>query len=88
MAPLVTSGEADSGDFAKLYDRVATAQKRPQRYATQVRCLAALRLLGDLESPNVDEARRSIGMTEPEWKRKPGSGSTSLAERTAATRSR
>jgi hypothetical protein len=59
MEPLVKIGEVAGKDFAFLFDRVALAQGRPQRYGTQ--------LDGDdiapLEDPKrVDERRRSVGL--------------------------
>lgn len=59
MEPLVKTGEVAGKDFAYLWDRVALAQGRPQRYGTQFE--------GDdiapLEDPkNVDARRKSLGL--------------------------
>lgn len=38
MEPLVSTGEIDASDFAYLFDRVAVAAGRPQRYGSQGWC--------------------------------------------------
>jgi len=40
LEPLVAEGEAPSRNYAYLYDRLAVAENRPQRYGTQGRCAA------------------------------------------------
>lgn len=40
LEPLVAEGEVPAANYAYLYDRVAVAEDRPQRYGTQGRCVA------------------------------------------------
>lgn len=40
LEPLVAEGEASSGNYAYLYDRIAVGENRPQRYGTQGICVA------------------------------------------------
>lgn len=40
LEPLVAEGEVASSNYAYLYDRVAVAENRPQRYGTQGQCAA------------------------------------------------
>lgn len=59
MEPLVQAGEVAGKDYAYLWDRVAIAEGKPQRYGTQ--------LEGDdiapLEDPaNVDARRKAVGL--------------------------
>ena len=59
MEPLVKTGEVTGKDYAYLFDRVAVAEGRAQRYGTQ--------LSGDdfapIEDPaNVDARRKSVGL--------------------------
>lgn len=65
ISPLVTLGEVDAQSYALLFDRVAVAQNRPQRYATQIRdCEGGRRIPPTaLENPEaVDERRASVGL--------------------------
>lgn len=61
---LVPLGETKPSNFAYLWDRVAVAEGRPQRYGTQGRCVGS----GEwephaIEDPaRVDELRRSVGL--------------------------
>lgn len=64
MEPLVAAGEASGSNYALLWDRVALAEKRPQRYATQFDttkdgCLAASRTE---DHPGVDRRRAAMGL--------------------------
>lgn len=66
MEPLVTKHEASGKDYAYLFDRVALAQGRPQRYATQFTqgkggCLVARRT----EDPAGIGARRAAAGIPP-----------------------
>lgn len=59
MEPLVATGDVAGKDFAFLFDRVALAYGRPQRYGTQFDGDD----LAPLEDPKrVDERRRSVGL--------------------------
>jgi len=56
-------GEADPESFAKMYDRVAIAEGRLQRYGTQFDCVDGYIAPFPLEDPsNVDARRRAIGL--------------------------
>lgn len=59
MAVLVEKGEAKAKEYAYLWDRVAIAQNRPQRYATQGACQGSHWEPADLEEPEQIEARRA-----------------------------
>lgn len=60
MEPLVTIGEVTGTDFAYLYDRIAVAEQRPQRFGTQ---FGADREPRPIEDPaHVDERRASVGL--------------------------
>ena len=72
MEPLVEKDEVHAKNFAYLYDRVAVADERPQRYATQGRCVGKgtwePRELEDAE--NVDALRAEVGLgTLEEYKK-------------------
>lgn len=59
MEPMVKTGEVSARNYAYLYDRVAVADKRPQRWGTQFE--------GDKPFPiedeaNVDARRKAIGL--------------------------
>lgn len=64
MSPLVARGEVAGSDFALLFDRVALADKRPQRYGSQYEtapegCLRP----SAIENPaGVDARRKAVGL--------------------------
>jgi hypothetical protein len=64
LEPLVPKGETDGRDFALLFDRVALAEKRPQRYGSQFEsgpggCMRP----SPIEDPaGVDARRKSAGL--------------------------
>jgi hypothetical protein len=61
---LAKVGEADPESFAKMYDRVAVALGRPQRYGTQFHCIDGFTTPFPLEDPaDVEARRRAIGLT-------------------------
>jgi hypothetical protein len=65
LEPLAKVREARPEDYARLYDRVATIDRRPQRYGTQgTTCRAGKYAVpDDLEAPEGLEARRaSVGL--------------------------
>ena len=65
LEPLVAVGEVDGQSFALMYDRLALAEGRPQRYGSQVACQNNQWVVLDLEAPqSVDERRREIGFTQ------------------------
>lgn len=65
LEPLAKSGEARPEDYARLYDRLATVDGRPQRYGTQGTTCHEGRyaIPTDLEAPkSVDARRASVGL--------------------------
>jgi hypothetical protein len=63
LEDLVPLGETSPSNYAYLYDRVARAQGRPQRYGTQGVCVGATWEPHPLEDPEaVDELRSSVGL--------------------------
>lgn len=67
IEPLVTTREARPDDYATLYDRLATVDKRPQRYGTQgTTCKdGKYAVPADLEAPEGLEARRAAVGLQP-----------------------
>jgi hypothetical protein len=67
MEPLLAANEVDKGDYALLWDRVAVAEGRPQRYATQASDCDGDRYVTprDLEDPAGLDARRAAMGLEP-----------------------
>jgi hypothetical protein len=61
---LVGKGEIDDAEYALLYDRVALDfDHKPQRYGTQVMCVAGKWLPKETEAPeHLDERRKSVGL--------------------------
>lgn len=65
LEPLVALGEVSGPSYALMYDRLALAEQRPQRYGSQVACQDGRWVAMYLEAPEaVDERRRAIGFTE------------------------
>lgn len=63
---LVASRETDVRNYAYLYDRVAVAEGREQRYGTQGRCVAPGRWEPHpIEDPTNVDARRAAAELEP-----------------------
>lgn len=60
LEPLVASGEVEGEAFAKMFDRLAISEGRPQRYGTQFRCVSNRWNLAPLE----DEARVEVWRAE------------------------
>jgi len=67
IEPLVATHEALPDDYATLYDRLATVDKRPQRYGTQgTTCKdGKYAVPTDLEAPEGLEARRAAVGLQP-----------------------
>lgn len=67
LEPLAKSHEARPEDYARLYDRVATIDRRPQRYGTQgTTCNAGKYAVpSDLEDPEGLDARRAAMGLQP-----------------------
>ncbi|WP_454719096.1 DUF6624 domain-containing protein [Caulobacter segnis] len=63
LESLVAAGETKPSNFALLSDRVFVAQKRPQRYGTQGRCLVTGWAPFDIEdSDGLDKRRLAVGL--------------------------
>lgn len=63
IEPLALSGQYSGQQYALMYDRVAKAEGRPQRYGSQSDCQNGRREIYTLEDPeNVDEHRAAMGM--------------------------
>jgi tetratricopeptide (TPR) repeat protein len=60
MEKMMPSGEVDAQDYAYLYDRVAVAEKRPQRYGTQFDDHRKPQPIED--EAHVDARRAAIGL--------------------------
>lgn len=67
LEPLARGGDTRPQNYALLYDRVAVAQKRPQRYGTQGGCNpAGVWAPFETEDPaNLDQRRATMGL-QPE----------------------
>jgi len=67
IEPLAVQREARPEDYARLYDRLATVDKRPQRYGTQgTTCKdGKYAIPTDLEAPEGLEARRAAVGLQP-----------------------
>lgn len=68
MAPLLESGEVNRNNYAYLWDRVAVAQDRPQRFGTQGMCTGpgnwdAFEIEEPVEDVNARRAEFGIKMT-------------------------
>lgn len=65
LEPLVASGEVDGPSYALMYDRLALAEMRPQRYGSQVACQNGAWTVLSLEAPEeVEQRRREMGFTQ------------------------
>jgi hypothetical protein len=63
LEPLAQSGEIHGAMYALMYDRLALAEGRPQRYGSQMVCLEGRFVVAPLEDrERVDERRRVLGM--------------------------
>jgi len=64
MEKVLDKGWVSKSNYAYLYDRVASADKKPQRYGTQGRCVATGKWEpNELEAPEkIDERRASVGL--------------------------
>ena len=64
LMSLYPSGETSASNYAYLLDRIATAEKRPQKYGTQGECIGkGLWEPCPLEDANkIDELRKNMGL--------------------------
>lgn len=72
LEPLVKKKQVRPSDYAYLYDRVATAEGRAQRYGTQGKCVGPGRWQPNPieDAVNVDQRRAEVGLpTLAEYKR-------------------
>lgn len=66
LEPLVATGEVEGEAYAKMYDRLAISEGRPQRYGTQFTCNESRWTLAPLEDEARVGARRAeVGITTP-----------------------
>jgi len=64
MTPTVGAGVVAPDDYAKLFDRVAMLEERPQTYGTQFKYVdLAWKRYPMLNPENVEERRRALGMS-------------------------
>lgn len=62
--PLVATGEVEGDAYAKMFDRLALHEGRPQRYGTQYRCEGGRWTLDRVEDASRLEAnRKAMGMS-------------------------
>lgn len=67
LAPLVKAGEVDEKNYAYLFDRVAVALGRRQRFGTQAMFGGPGLSISPVENPrNIDKLRKSIGLSSLE----------------------
>ena len=63
LAPLVKTGEIKETNYAYLFDRVALAEGRPQRYGTQAQMWPTGFFISPVEDPRtIDKIRKAAGM--------------------------
>lgn len=63
LEPLAQSGEIHGAMYALMYDRLALAEGRPQRYGSQMVCLEGRFVVAPLEDrEGVDDRRAVLGM--------------------------
>ncbi|WP_421786269.1 DUF6624 domain-containing protein [Hyphobacterium sp.] len=70
IEPLALSGAFDGQRYALMYDRVAEAEQRPQRYGTQDSCIDDRRQIYQLENPSLVDIRRAemgLGPLDDYW---------------------
>lgn len=61
-------GEALKWQYAMMYDRIAVAESRPQRYGTQMQCVAGRMVPAPTEDPERLEQRRApMGFRWPDY---------------------
>lgn len=65
LEPLVRAGEVQGPAFGLMFDRLAVAEGRPQRYGSQLHCVGGRWVPNPLEDPTrVDELRKAMGFTQ------------------------
>lgn len=62
LEPLVAKGEVKGTEYALMFDRLALAEGRPQRYGSQMTCKNGKFVVNTLEDPErVEERRKAMG---------------------------
>lgn len=65
LEPLVAAGEVNGSSFGLMFDRLAVAEGRPQRYGSQLHCEGGRWVPDPLEDPaRVEELRRALGFLQ------------------------
>lgn len=65
LEPLVAKGEVGGEAYGLMYDRLALAEGRPQRYGSQMACIEGRWQVLNLEAPDaVDQRRRDMGFKQ------------------------
>jgi len=65
LEALVPLGEVDGASFGLMYDRLALAEGRPQRYGSQMACIQGKWQVQNLEAPDaVNQRRRDMGFAQ------------------------
>lgn len=63
LEPLAAKGEISGGDYALMYDRLATTEGRPQRYGSQMKCENGRFVPFPVEDPDrIEQRRAALGM--------------------------
>lgn len=65
LEPLASKGDIAGGDYALMYDRLATTEGRPQRYGSQMRCEGGRYAPFPIEAPESLDARRAALAMRP-----------------------
>ncbi|MFN3877052.1 MAG: DUF6624 domain-containing protein [Brevundimonas sp.] len=68
LEAMAERGEALKWQYAMMYDRIAVAENRPQRYGTQMQCVAGRMVPAPTEDPERLEQRRApMGFRWPDY---------------------
>jgi hypothetical protein len=71
LEPLVARGEVEGAEYAKMYDRLAVHEGRPQRYGTQFQCEAGKwRPMALEDSSRVEALRQALHMSSFEQRKR------------------
>lgn len=63
IEPLVAVKEANGEDYALLFDRIQVSHGKPQRFGSQIGCIAGKFSTGPIEDPRgLDERRARVGL--------------------------
>lgn len=68
LEAMADRGEAPKWQYAMMYDRIAVAENRPQRYGTQMQCVEGRMIPALTEDPETLELRRApMGFRWPDY---------------------